>query len=209
MYFQLTTKCNMTCGHCCFSATHRGKDMSDEVFKAALRLAQDLDDYELTLGGGEPTLHPKFWEFLGLTLKASALMYSDLKPLVITNGSVTDTSLALARLNKAGAIYAELSQDEWHDPIDPKVIREFMQNAGMRTVRHIKSVGRGKGVAGSSYGCCCETMLVDPEGSIWSCGCKRVRWGTVFAPEIPEDRYDDNGDHECGQDRIKRLRKVA
>lgn len=182
--------------------------MSDEVFKAALELAMEFEDMEITLGGGEPTLHPRFWEFLGLALKAHALLDDGLewKPLVITNGSVTDSALALARLSKAGVISAELSQDEWHDPIDPRVIREFGQR--IRQVRNIRRVGRGRMISGSTPGCCCETMLIDPEGVIWSCGCKQVRWGTVFAPDIPEDRLDAQGDYECGQDRIKRLRKL-
>lgn len=210
MYFQITTKCNMTCGHCCFSATHRGKEMSDEVFKAALKLTNAIDDPEFTLGGGEPTLHPRFWEFLGLTLQANALSYHDeWLPLVITNGSVTETAIALARLNARGTIQAELSQDAWHDPIDPKVIMEFKKHARMRTNHRIMSVGRGKRVAGNEAGCCCETLLVDPDGVLWSCGCKRVRYGTVFAPEIPDDARNEDGDWECGQVRLKRLKRKA
>ena len=35
-YLQITTRCNMRCQHCGFGCTHRGQDMTREVFKAAL-----------------------------------------------------------------------------------------------------------------------------------------------------------------------------
>ncbi len=60
MYIQITTRCNMSCEHCCYSCTHEGEDMSLETFRNCL----GFDEYN-TLGGGEPTIHPLFWQFLG------------------------------------------------------------------------------------------------------------------------------------------------
>ena len=62
MYIQITDHCNMTCAHCCYSCSPRKRNfMSKDVFVKALDLC-DLDD--ISIGGGEPTLHPLFWDFI-------------------------------------------------------------------------------------------------------------------------------------------------
>lgn len=61
MYIQITTRCNMHCDHCGFDCTHKGSNMSLDTFKNALGYCSE----HVMLGGGEPTLHPKFWEFFG------------------------------------------------------------------------------------------------------------------------------------------------
>lgn len=66
--------------------------MSKEVFQAAVKLNWDRGDV-ITLGGGEPTLHPQFWEFFGLMWAHVDL---DMPPYIVTNGSNTEISLALA-----------------------------------------------------------------------------------------------------------------
>jgi len=48
----------MACAHCCFSCTGKGTFMSQEVFDKALEIAKEYN-MTVTLGGGEPTLHPK------------------------------------------------------------------------------------------------------------------------------------------------------
>ena len=78
MYIQITTRCNMECEHCCMSATAKGEDMSIGTFKNAL----EYDEY-ITIGGGEPTLHPKFWEMMGLALGFGEYVW------LATNGSIT------------------------------------------------------------------------------------------------------------------------
>lgn len=203
MYLQITSRCNMTCEHCCFSATHTGTDMSRETLIAALKLAESMGE-ELTVGGGEPTVHPHFFDYLGL-----AMAYNpepDTPVWVITNGKRKDVALKLARMAKSGLIGAELSQDDFHDPITKEVIQAFTvekqkrssysyeasssrDHRGIRTTHSILPVGRAleMNIATESDGCCCDTLLVDPEGRLFACGCKTIQLGTVFEPNLPEN----------------------
>ena len=93
MYIQITTRCNMTCEHCGMDCGVEGDDMEVKTFKNAV----DHDECA-TIGGGEPTIHPKFWEFIGLALGRAEYVW------LATNGKETDTALALAGLAKRGVI---------------------------------------------------------------------------------------------------------
>jgi MoaA/NifB/PqqE/SkfB family radical SAM enzyme len=172
MYIQITTKCNMTCEHCGFNCTREGQNMTLKTFKNALEYESEC----ITIGGGEPTIHPKFWEILGIALGS---VYSiDLT----TNGSITDTSLALARMAKKGIISCSLSQDAWHDKIDQKVIDAFTKEKqsiydnntpndyrGIRTITEPISSGRWWG---GTDECFCEDLFVCPNGDVKPCGCE-------------------------------------
>ena len=205
MYLQITTRCNMTCAHCCFSATHEGTDMPRETLMAALKLADSMGEY-LTLGGGEPTVHPHFFDYLGLAMAYNPEPSSPV--LVVTNGKRRDIALRLAEMARNGLIQADLSQDDWHDPISKEVVVAFNRPKrgyghdgdrdarGIRDVQVIVPVGRAidLNVATVDEGCCCETPLVDPEGRLWACGCKKIQVGTVWAPDFPGN-YDSEWAH--------------
>lgn len=170
----------MRCAHCCFACTSRGQDMSLETYKAALRIADDLDS-PISIGGGEPTLHPLFWKFLALAIKRDNEVW------LATNGSQTDDAIALAGLAKKGVIGCALSLDDYHDSIDPRVVAAFKNgkreqpryhDAGrMPDLREIRDVtGReikaGRQKTGRDT-CPCDSFFVKPNGDIHICGCKR------------------------------------
>lgn len=199
MYLQITNRCNMKCKHCCYSCTANGQDMDIETVKAGLRLAADYGD-AVTLGGGEPTLHPKFWEILGLTLGNSN---DERIPYIITNGSQTEIAIALAGLAKRGVMGAALSQDPWHDPIDLEVrnafiagrkVRNYGENyTDFRDVREtqaeqVQPLGRARRWGtNKSARCICPGLFAKPNGDLCGCGCPDATpLGTVFAPEMPE-----------------------
>lgn len=124
-------------------------------------------------------------------------------PHIVTNGKITETAITLAKLAKKEVIYAELSQDRFHESIDAEVINEFMRincYDGFQNIREnniVYSTGRGRYVAGAVKGCCCNDMLINPKGEIWSCGCKTISFGTVFEPNIPEDFYYNLDGFQC------------
>lgn len=206
MYIQLTTRCNMTCAHCCFSATREGEDMSRETFLAALALAGSRGDM-ITLGGGEPTVHPLFFDFLGLAMAHNAL-HGESPLLVVTNGKRKEMALKLAAMAKRGMLCVELSRDEYHDPIAQEVVVAFTKKRAsygdhdhqdMRGIRdtsdYLKAVGRAvEENLGGEDGCCCDDMLVAPDGVLYSCGCKHTSMGSLRAPQIPDD-YDPETGH--------------
>lgn len=192
MYLKITTRCNMSCAHCCYNCTEEGEDMSLEVTRKAFEI---IGDEIIAIGGGEPTLHPLFWQILGESI---ANYYS---VWLATNGSQTNIAIALSKMAKKGVIGCALSQDEYHDLIDPKVIHAFKKEDNkyihfgkdIHDMREIRNTGEhlvnsGRCDFGTSDDCVCKDIIIEPDGTIKHCGCDDApTYGTVFNPQIPDD----------------------
>lgn len=175
MYIQITTKCNMKCAHCCFFCTEEGKNMHPSTFRDALAFTENFSD-SVSIGGGEPTLHPQFWRFVSLALGRMEYVW------LATNGSNTEISLTLAGMARKGILSCALSQDEYHDPIDPAVIQAFRKDIckekDLREIRTVSErlidVGRAKEnqLGGIEDDCACGTRFITPTGAIRFCGCE-------------------------------------
>ena len=165
-------------------------------------MAEDFGS-TLDIGGGEPTIHPNFWDFLGI-----ALSYNVENVWLATNGKKTATAIRLADLAKKGAISCRLSLDKYHDPIDQKVIDAFKRDPGNRYENDNRAStrqdiydgwglinsGRAKKLDMNKRDCCsCDTLFIVPSGKIFACGCQKTQFGTVFAPKFPKE-YEYNND---------------
>lgn len=173
MYLQITTHCNMSCPHCVFacSAEKKGDFMTLATLRRAIEHAEYRDAY-VTIGGGEPTLHPKFWQFF------AEIMASDIEHVFMaTNGSVTRTAKTLAHLASTDAdskFSCALSQDWYHDPIDEEVYYLF-EKRGLE----IRDVGENISDNGSARinnlsthdRCGCSEIFIAPTGEVRMCGC--------------------------------------
>jgi MoaA/NifB/PqqE/SkfB family radical SAM enzyme len=61
---ELTDRCNLRCAHC-FEGRHGGRGwLSIQTFQRLLSQAKELGFTEVSLTGGEPTLHPQFSDFV-------------------------------------------------------------------------------------------------------------------------------------------------
>ncbi|KKN26567.1 hypothetical protein LCGC14_0873350 [marine sediment metagenome] len=191
MYIQITTRCNMACEHCGYDCGVDGDDMDIETFKAAIK----YDDDTICIGGGEPTIHPKFWEFIGLALRSNAEYIW-----LATNGKKTDTALALAGLAKRGAIGCALSLDNYHDPIDDKVVEAFkatkhilgIGDMDSREIRNVtsKEINSGRCDFGTE-GCICEDLVCEPNGNVKACGCQDAPlFGNINGKVVIPDDYN-------------------
>jgi MoaA/NifB/PqqE/SkfB family radical SAM enzyme len=172
--------------------------MTFDTFKNALKIVEDYGD-TLSLGGGEPTVHPEFWQFLGYALSKQLE-----GPLwLATNGKRTDDALALAGLAKKGAISCALSQDQWHDGVEPKVVQAFTRpeqhayasnSEDYREIRTIKEPYRAGRWKKGLRCCVCTDLVVQPDGSIHQCGCMDSPVvGHVRSGKIKSDAFT----HEC------------
>lgn len=199
MYLQITTRCNMHCAHCCYSCTSKGTDMKPEVYRKAIETIGDYDGI-ISIGGGEPTLHPNFWEIIGLSI---AHAFEGVW--LATNGSQTKTVIALAKMAKSGVISCELSRDTYHEAIDSKVydafnnLKRYNQTSddrrGIRSVNTIIAAGRGKNISGSVNDCPCEEVFIKPNGDAYMCGCKDApRLGSILNPEKLFDTINEYRD---------------
>ena len=235
MYIQLTDRCNMKCDHCCMDSHPRRKRfMTEHVFNACMRFATDYNQ-TLTLGGGEPTLHPKFFPFLYQAMHAYWNDSLECAPFVVTNGKNRNRAMKLFRLtqpddsgmfidpvskerwsdpeywsyyDKAG-VNVDLSTDYYHEPINPDVRNAYEQAAkrkqrsygysmpssyeaaGIRNGAntHVMGIGRAlkNGIANFKEGeCCCETLFIDPDGTIFSCGCQHTKLGHILETDLDE-----------------------
>lgn len=188
----------MFCKHCCNSSGPLGEDMSFDTFKLLLhKWANKIKgvDSPINIGGGEPTVHPKFWVFLVHTAQYGT-------PWVGTNGKRTEDALRIAELARHGVIGATLSLDKWHEPIDKKVIRAFKEGLvkkkrqwgdgdewvskdplnDKRIIKTMTTLYKGGRAKEGYLGCCCRYPQVHPNGTITMCGCEDAPMiGTVKA----------------------------
>ena len=144
-YLQLTTKCNMTCKHCGFNCTKYGRHGNFNTIIDAIDFISDYGGDILTLGGGEPTLHPKFFDILKYSMDNFDQVW------FATNGSNTKAMYRLFDIihnedyeecdcteedkengyclhyldidNTEDKLFVDLSLDPFHDPIDPNIIK--------------------------------------------------------------------------------------
>jgi len=190
MYIQITTKCNMTCDHCAFSCTNKGKHMSLAIFRKACDFASNFDD-NIFLGGGEPTLHPQFEHFLGIALLNSN---SESNLGLVTNGTNEKLTLQLLRLAQEEKIFCEVSLDNWHDyDMVSDQVRDLATRQKMVS-RIDKPMKRGRATYGINR-CACADMLISPEGDVYPCGCKIKKIGNILDPHFNPCCFYNN--HEC------------
>lgn len=216
LYIQVTDKCNMRCAHCGFACTGKGSFMSQAVFDKCLSLATNYQ-WCVTIGGGEPTLHPQLlpWAMQAALATIEASMeggYSAV--LVVTNGKLAEPAIKLAKLAHLGVIAAEVSQDPWHDKIDSSVVAEFTRynkphthsqygqtNKGYANTRNVTDsvVAAGRAKKNSldvRNGCICNALVVSPNGDFYQCGCKKTLLGNILTDEVTPETLDKIGNCE-------------
>lgn len=185
LYTQITTKCNMTCGHCGFACGAKGENMSLETFKNALKFHVEHKACSVQLGGGEPTIHPQFWQFLGLARECEQNDLDDAYTWLCTNGKKTQDTLQLLDMAEREEIWLSLSLDEWHDPIDPEVVERFERrfwggffrgpiSIKRASLTNITKTGRAKDLINEErhHQCFCDSPIIKPNGDVRGCGCE-------------------------------------
>ena len=85
----ITSLCNLNCQYCFTQEAYKGKEnnfghMSVDDFKLSLAILKRSKKQQVSVLGGEPTLHPRFTEFINLILQ------SGLEAKVFTNGIMNE-----------------------------------------------------------------------------------------------------------------------
>jgi MoaA/NifB/PqqE/SkfB family radical SAM enzyme len=194
MYIMITSKCNMSCKHCCNSVSKEkeGQHLEFKIIKMIFEkwghIYKEQRRYRRNvIGGGEPTLHPDFWNIIKL-----AQNYGDVW--ITTNGKNKKDALKLAEMGKKGLITVSLSLDKFHEKIDEQVMKKFSEglkgffyqgnvsinwyNAKdkidrrrIRMVLNPMNNGFAKKMEKTIERCCCEGIFFRPNGNIYACGC--------------------------------------
>ena len=211
MYLQITEKCNMTCQHCCFSCNRKGKHADFNLILQAMDFISQYDDEFISIGGGEPTLHPRFFDIIKHALYRFNYVW------MATNGSKSKTMFRLADIihgedydnqdefidGSDGKLTVALSTDYFHDPINQQV-REMWGRYSLSRVSGFElrdvtqssvgviGVGRAKKhVTEERPDCTCNEFIVKVDGTIKACGCPEAPIiGDVFSTDFYSDYID-------------------
>lgn len=62
MLIMITNKCNENCPHCMECSNPQGAEMQESTFANAMKFADFIGSNVITLSGGEPTMHPLFYD---------------------------------------------------------------------------------------------------------------------------------------------------
>ena len=127
----ITTRCNLRCPHCYANSGGNGIDMALADFCLAVDECKKAGVFQIALGGGEPTLHPLFTNFL------KEIRQRGIVPNVTTNGKNLSwkTIYHLAKYAGATALSAEEIGKEFEER------RNFPFTDFIKTVKKLKAAG--------------------------------------------------------------------
>ena len=109
IYFYLTEGCNLRCRHCWIEPPHQSSKrqypaLDPEIFRHILEQAKPLGLSTVKLTGGEPLMHPRIGELLGI-LREERIRFN-----VETNGVLCTPGLA-QDLVRSGMYHISVSLD--------------------------------------------------------------------------------------------------
>ncbi|MBI5366118.1 MAG: radical SAM protein [Planctomycetes bacterium] len=125
LFLSLTTRCGLACLHCSSAEYPRGVDLADEVADRTLTEAEELGIFICGLTGGEPLLHPGFFDLVARHDRQLLLLF--------TNGLLIDSEVAdrLAALPHVlpilGIEGTEAVNDRLRGPGATRGVRESMK----------------------------------------------------------------------------------
>jgi len=109
---ELTTGCNLRCVHCWQGEKTHSKMLKLDEIKVIIKRLAELGVISLRITGGEPMIHPNFWEIM------EEATHSGLSIVLRTNGILINEVVA-RRLQDYPIIFTELSIDgftpQYHD----------------------------------------------------------------------------------------------
>ncbi len=128
---QITDRCNLRCRHCYLGEGH-GRDLPFEKIKNILEEFEEIQGLRLLISGGEPFLHPYFWELNEI------LRDYEFRSILLSNGTLITEEIA--RRLKVHEVQLSLDgMKEGHESIRGKGTFErvlqaidFLQEAGVK-----------------------------------------------------------------------------
>ena len=176
MYIQITNRCQSNCEHCCFSCTMEGKDMPFPTFRKAIDFCEKYGE-KITIGGGEPTLHPQFEKFILHAIKCNP--EPELPVWISTNGTNKYRSEIMIAIAIGGVLSVNFSFTQFHNInlVDPELYARLEKIESSKkhpniSVRYDQRLVMKKGRSETGKDdCACEDIFVGPTGNVHYCGC--------------------------------------
>jgi len=98
IYVDLTTRCNMKCNFCYMAGREDGHDIDVDYFEDVCKTLPNHVTFRFI--GGEPTLHPRFFDIIAIAKKYRHL------PTVASNGKKYLDKSFVKEMKKVGGIYS-------------------------------------------------------------------------------------------------------
>jgi uncharacterized radical SAM superfamily Fe-S cluster-containing enzyme len=186
--FEITNVCDLDCPICLGNPREHGRFVSTSEMASMVKnvLTYAGPGQIVTLGGGEPTVHPEFFDFVSL-LKQSG--FEDIW--VYTNGRRIAGDPDFARRMAKENLYVVLQWDGFSDGIYTTLRGKALLDEKRQALEHLKNAGSKVGlcptiVAGvndQELGKLYETFLTDPAiGTLDIATMAYVGKGSSFAP---------------------------
>jgi uncharacterized radical SAM superfamily Fe-S cluster-containing enzyme len=136
--FEITNACDLDCPICLGNPREQGRFVSTGEMESMVKniLAYAGPGQIVTLGGGEPTVHPEFFDFVSL-LKQSG--FEDIW--VYTNGRRIANNPDFVRRMAKENLYVVLQWDGFSDDIYTTLRGKALMDEKRQALEHLKSTG--------------------------------------------------------------------
>lgn len=130
LLLNITNKCNLACRHCYLAGSGRAH-ITPVLFEKAISQFEDLGGLKLMISGGEPLLHPGFWELMEI------LPSYELRIVILSNGTLINKNAAMRLSNYVDEVQVSIDGINSHDLVRGK--GSF--DKAMRGISNLKSSG--------------------------------------------------------------------
>lgn len=104
IFYELTHTCNLKCKHCCNSTRNDMATLSSVAIDKFQSIASEYGLTNSVLTGGEPTMHPDFWEILDCVARYGSVV-------VTTNGTYLKSEEYIEIIEKYPNVFLQVSLD--------------------------------------------------------------------------------------------------
>ncbi|MBE6028157.1 MAG: radical SAM protein [Clostridiales bacterium] len=136
LFFEITDRCNLSCRHCGSSCTTEGRFLTTEDIDAVLKSvkAAGVNRPTVCLTGGEPMLHPDFYE-IAQCVRDNGFYWG-----MTTNATLIDDAAA-AKLRQAGMSTVSVSLDGMEELHDSLRQRKGAWRLALRGIESLQKAG--------------------------------------------------------------------
>lgn len=152
MLISITEKCRMGCSHCMDDAkADCNKFMSEEIFRKAIDFNLKYDP-TITITGGEPTEHPKFWEFMDIIAekiakKGSIALTVTTNGMNLTNGDIPKIRALREKAGNKGLVSYQVTHVPEYYPIHVDLTLDVFKEPDVfisDKIEYLQCIGRAK-----------------------------------------------------------------
>jgi len=136
LLLNITNKCNLACKHC-YLGTPGNAHIEPRMFENAVSHFEDMGGMKLMLSGGEPLLHPRFWDLM------EVLPSYELRVILLSNGTLIDKNVALKLCTYVDEVQVSIDGISSHDMIRGK----GSYDKAMRGILNLRSAGMPVSIA--------------------------------------------------------------